>query len=222
MLSYQTFVTFLACLIYPPLLALSIFVIFSPFVIYSILTVSTHSKNKPAVHTKNTTLTQALSCTRSLRQYTFTAHQPSLAIVPPDVDGSRHGWGLSLRTKWYSSGSEVQFELCALASAFHIWSSYIHAYPDSISILKIEPPGSSTVVVQQCIKKRVAVGLTHSIIKYLLPSLFPVKRSELITSAWVPLSLDCCLYCADVIKSQLIWSVLMRPKIRPKHVSALS
>ncbi len=30
------------------------------------------------------------------------------------------------------------------------------------------------------------------------------------------------LYCEDVIKSKLVYIVLMRPKIRPKHVSAIT
>ncbi len=39
----------------------------------------------------------------------------------------------------------------------------------------IEPPWSSMFAVQQGIKNRVAVGLTHSTIKFMLPFLFPVK-----------------------------------------------
>ncbi len=35
---------------------------------------------------------------------------------------------------------------------------------------------------------------------------------------WLPVRLNSCLYCEDVIKSKLIYGVLMRPKIRPKHV----
>ncbi len=57
-------------------------VIFSPFVIYSLFTSSTHPINAPAVHTTNTTLTFVLSCARSLCQYTFLTHQASLVIVP--------------------------------------------------------------------------------------------------------------------------------------------
>ncbi len=39
---------------------------------------------------------------------------------------------------------------------------------------------------------------------------------------WFPISLDSCLYCEDVIKPKLIYRVLMRPKTRPTHVSALN
>ncbi len=39
---------------------------------------------------------------------------------------------------------------------------------------------------------------------------------------WFPISIDSCLYCEDVTKPKLIYSVLMRPTIRPKHVSALN
>ncbi len=36
------------------------------------------------------------------------------------------------------------------------------------------------------------------------------------------ISLDSCLCCEDVMKSKLVCTVLMRPKIRPKHVSAVT
>ncbi len=38
---------------------------------------------------------------------------------------------------------------------------------------------------------------------------------------WLLISLDSCLCCEDVIKSKLVYTVLMRPKIWPKHVSAV-
>ncbi len=34
---------------------------------------------------------------------------------------------------------------------------------------------------------------------------------------WLPISLDSCLCCEDVMKSKLVYIVLMIPKIRPKH-----
>ncbi len=39
---------------------------------------------------------------------------------------------------------------------------------------------------------------------------------------WLLISLDSCLCCEDVIKSKLVYTVLMRPKIRQKHVSAVT
>ncbi len=39
---------------------------------------------------------------------------------------------------------------------------------------------------------------------------------------WLLISLDSCLCCEDVIKSKLVYTVLMRPKIRPKHVPAVT
>ncbi len=39
---------------------------------------------------------------------------------------------------------------------------------------------------------------------------------------WLPISLDSCLCCEDVIKSKLVYAVLMRLKIWPKHMSAVS
>ncbi len=39
---------------------------------------------------------------------------------------------------------------------------------------------------------------------------------------WLLISLDSCPYCEDVIKSKLVYTVLMRPKIRPKHVPAVT
>ncbi len=86
---YQTFVTF-PSLSYLPTLCCFInlsssyqtTVIFSPFVFYSLFTLSTHHINAPAVNTTNTTLSLVLSCARSLRQYTFLTHQASLVIVP--------------------------------------------------------------------------------------------------------------------------------------------
>ncbi len=39
---------------------------------------------------------------------------------------------------------------------------------------------------------------------------------------WLPISLDSCLCCEDVTKSKLVYTVLMRPKIRPKQVSAVT
>ncbi len=38
---------------------------------------------------------------------------------------------------------------------------------------------------------------------------------------WLLISLDSCLCCEDVIKSKLVYTVLMRPKIRPKNVAAV-
>ncbi len=58
------------------------YVIFSPLVIYSLFTLSSHPINAPAVHTTNTTLPPVLLCARSLRPNTFLTHQASLAIVP--------------------------------------------------------------------------------------------------------------------------------------------
>ncbi len=39
---------------------------------------------------------------------------------------------------------------------------------------------------------------------------------------WLPISLVSCLCCEDVIKSKLIYTVLMRPKISPKRMYALT
>ncbi len=39
---------------------------------------------------------------------------------------------------------------------------------------------------------------------------------------WVIKRLFRCLCCEDVIKSKLVYTVLMRPKIRPEHVSAVT
>ncbi len=39
---------------------------------------------------------------------------------------------------------------------------------------------------------------------------------------WLLISLASCLYCEDAIKSKIIYSVLIRLKIRPKHMSALN
>ncbi len=39
---------------------------------------------------------------------------------------------------------------------------------------------------------------------------------------WLPISLDSCLCCEEVIKPKVIYGVLMRPKIRPKRASALN
>ncbi len=39
---------------------------------------------------------------------------------------------------------------------------------------------------------------------------------------WLPISLDSCLCCEDVIKSKVVYAVLMRLKIRPKRMSAVS
>ncbi len=38
----------------------------------------------------------------------------------------------------------------------------------------------------------------------------------------IPISLDSCLCYEDVIKSKLVYTVLMRPKIRPKHMYAVT
>ncbi len=37
-----------------------------------------------------------------------------------------------------------------------------------------------------------------------------------------PINTHLCLCCEDVIKSKLVYAVLMRPKIRPKYMSAVS
>ncbi len=42
------------------------------------------------------------------------------------------------------------------------------------------------------------------------------------TGLWLLVSLDSCLYCEDFIKPNIIYSALIRPKIRPKHASALN
>ncbi len=75
MLSYQTCVTFLSlsylltlCFflnfsrLIKPLSSYQNFAIFSPFVIYSLFTLSTHPINAPAVHTTNTAFSPLLSC----------------------------------------------------------------------------------------------------------------------------------------------------------------
>ncbi len=69
-------------LLYQFLSSYQTFVIFSPFVIYSLFALSTHPINAPAVHTTNTTLAPVLSSARPLRQYTFPTQQSSMAIVP--------------------------------------------------------------------------------------------------------------------------------------------
>ncbi len=101
MLSYQTFITFtnfsmltLCCFInfchlIKPLSSYQTSVIFSPLVIYSLFTLSSHLINAPTVHITNTTPFPVLSCARYLRQYTFRTHQPSLAIVPFCYGGDR-------------------------------------------------------------------------------------------------------------------------------------
>ncbi len=69
-------------------------VIFSPFVIYSLFILSTHSINAPDVHTTNTTLSFL-----SYHAHALCAKTLSLLIrrlwpsCHSDMGGSRHGWG---------------------------------------------------------------------------------------------------------------------------------
>ncbi len=89
-------------LLYQFLSSYQTFVIFSPFVICSLFTLSTHPINPPDVHISDTTLTPVLSCTRSLRQYTFPTQQTSLAIVRFWCEGIEAGGFLQqqLNTLW--------------------------------------------------------------------------------------------------------------------------
>ncbi len=83
-------------------------VIFSPLVIYSLFTLSSHPINSPTVHITNTTRSSALSCARSLRLYTFLTNQASLAIVPFWLwGGSDRGWGFPYRTNRFVSNARV-------------------------------------------------------------------------------------------------------------------
>ncbi len=86
---------FPAYFIYTPLVTLSMFVALSnfrrhinllssshPSLSIPFFTLSTNLINVPAQHITHTTLSPALSCARSLRQYIFLTHQAPLAIVP--------------------------------------------------------------------------------------------------------------------------------------------
>ncbi len=54
--------------------------------------------------------------------------------------------------------------------------------------------------------------------------LYKFTRAAYITSVglWLPISLDSFLYCENIKKPKLIYTVLMRFKIRPKRASALN
>ncbi len=53
---------------------------------------------------------------------------------------------------------------------------------------------------------------------YLLARVACITRVDL----WLPISLDFCIGCDDVIKSKQIYSLLMMPEIRPKHVNTVT
>ncbi len=61
--------------------------------------------------------------------------------------------------------------------------------------------------------------LESDVLTYIYIYIFTRVAYIILHGLWLPISLDSCLYCEDVIKSKLIYSVLMRPEIRPKHVS---
>ncbi len=58
----------------------------------------------------------------------------------------------------------------------------------------------------------------------LLPAIYALHHEKgrffTCVDLWLPISLDSCLCCEDVIKSKLVYAVPMRRKIRPKRMSA--
>ncbi len=74
-------------------------VIFSPLVIYSLFTLSSHPINAPTVHITNTTRSLVLSCACSLREFIFLTHQASLAILPFWLWGIGPWLGVSSQNK---------------------------------------------------------------------------------------------------------------------------
>ncbi len=106
MLSYQTFATFpnllslhtVCCFInFCRLIKFSssyqTFVIFSPFPIYSLFTISTHLINVPL----NTTLSLSCLIVRTLSAPIHISNSPGV-FGHSDMGRSRHGWGFSQRT----------------------------------------------------------------------------------------------------------------------------
>ncbi len=64
-----------------------------------VFALSTHPINLPALHTRSTHLTPVLTHACHIRKYTFQFNRrlwPSCHFV---IEGSRHGWGFSPRTK---------------------------------------------------------------------------------------------------------------------------
>ncbi len=72
----------------------------------------------PSCHSDMGGSKHVLRLSLSLRQYTFLTHQTPLAIVPFWYGGSRHGWGFSLRTKWYPSSPNYKQLQAKVSSVF--------------------------------------------------------------------------------------------------------
>ncbi len=113
MLSYQTFTTFtnfsiltLCCFInfchlIKPISSCKTFVIFSPFLIYSLFALSTHPINVPAQHTTNNNSFFCL-IVRTLSALIYISNSPG-AFAILTMGGSDRGWGLPHRTNRYVS-----------------------------------------------------------------------------------------------------------------------